>query len=78
VPEAPVPPLDSAPDARGGGADGHPGELVPDSIEEAAETIEASARQAGRRASSTAHAVTSTAADARPWTVSGGRAPAEG
>jgi MFS family permease len=60
-----VPPLDSAPDARGGGADDHPGDLVPDSIEEAAEGIEESALHARRRASSTAHAVTSTAAQAK-------------
>jgi MFS family permease len=65
VPEAPLPPLEPTTAAHGRRTEGRPGDLVPDSIEEAADGIEASARGAGRRASSTAHAVTSTAAQAK-------------
>jgi MFS family permease len=65
VPGVPRPPLEPTPDADAGRIPGRPGDLVPDSIEEAADDIEASARDAGRRASSTAHAVTSTAAQAK-------------
>jgi MFS family permease len=60
-----VPPLDSAPADHVGRTEGHPVDVVPDSIEEAAESVEASARDAARLASSTAHAVTSTAAQAK-------------
>lgn len=65
MPGAPRSPLEPTPDADAGRIPGHPGDLVPETIEEAADSIEASARRAERRASSTAHAVTSTAAQAK-------------
>lgn len=65
MPERPSPPPGPAADARDTGAEDRPGELVPDAIEEAADAIGSSARRAGRHASQTAHAVTSTASQAK-------------
>jgi DHA2 family multidrug resistance protein-like MFS transporter len=60
MPGVPPPPHEPTHDA-----DAHAGGHVPETIEEAAGTIEASARDAERRASSAAHTVTSSAVQAR-------------
>jgi MFS family permease len=64
MPEAPHSTGERA-DADGAGARRRPGDLLPGAAEHAADAVEASARDAGRRASRTAHAVTSTAVQAK-------------